>query len=101
MSKPEGNEALPQEALEHAARILRVLGHVHRLRIIELIADQTLTVGEVALEVGIPPNACSQHLNMMKAFGVVDSERNGKTIHYRVVDPHALNVLSCIRKHTS
>ena len=40
------------------ARILRVLAHPHRLKIIELISGKELTVGEVARKVGIPPNAC-------------------------------------------
>ena len=51
------------------------------------------------LKVGIAPSACSRHLNIMKAHGVVSSRRDGKVIHYKVENPHALNVLSCIRKH--
>ena len=99
MSKKVLDKPIPMEVLEATARILRVLAHPHRLKIIELIAKQELTVGDVAEMVGIPPNACSQHLNIMKAHGVVGSRRNGKTIHYRVENPHALNVLACIRKH--
>ena len=87
------------EVLEATARVLRVLAHPHRLKIIELIAGRELTVGEVARRVGLAPNACSQHLTIMRAHGVVNRRRDGKTIFYRVENPHALNVLSCIRKH--
>ena len=87
------------DLLEQTARILRVLGHPHRLKAIELISNKALTVGEVAEKIGIAPNACSQHLNIMKAHGVLSCRRNGKAIYYEVEDPNALNVLSCIRKH--
>ena len=87
------------EVLEATARVLRVLAHPHRLKIIELIAGRELTVGEVARRVGLAPNACSQHLTIMRAHGVVNRRRDGKTIFYQVENPHALNVLSCIRKH--
>ena len=100
MQRAAGFKPIPMEALEHTATILRVLGHPHRLKIIELLSSREPTVGELADEVGIPPNACSQHLNIMKAHGVLSSRRCGKTIHYKVVDPNAVNVLACIRKHT-
>jgi DNA-binding transcriptional ArsR family regulator len=87
------------EVLDRTARVLRVLAHPHRLKIIELLAERKLTVGEVAEAVGIAPNACSQHMNMMKAHGVLSSERDGKVMYYHVEDPNALNVLGCIRAH--
>ena len=91
--------AIPLEVLQQSARVLRVLAHAHRLKIIELISARELPVGELADAVGIPPNACSQHLNIMRAHRVLDARRDGKTIFYRVIDPNALNVLACIRMH--
>lgn len=99
MTRKAVDKPIPMEVLEATARILRVLGHPHRLKIIELIANRELPVGQVAERVGIAPNVCSQHLNIMKAHGVVSSRRNGKVIHYKVDNVHALNVLACIRRH--
>jgi len=92
---------IPPAVLERTARVLRVLAHPHRLKIIELLAERKLSVGEVAQRVGIAPNACSQHMNILRAHGVLSSDRSGKVRFYRVEDPNALNVLSCIRKHAS
>jgi DNA-binding transcriptional ArsR family regulator len=85
--------------LERSARVLRVLAHPHRLKIIELISDRGLTVGEVASAVGIPPSTCSQHLSILRAHGVVSGRRIGKASYYSVEDPHAVHVLACIRRH--
>lgn len=87
------------DVLERTAQILRVIAHPHRLKMIELIAERELTVGELAEEVGIAPNVCSQHLNTMKARQVLSSRRRGRATFYSIENPHALNVLTCIRRH--
>jgi DNA-binding transcriptional ArsR family regulator len=91
--------SIPQAAFERVAPVLRVLGHPHRLRITELLVAQELTVGELAQRLGIPHNACSQHLNLMRAYGLLASRRVGKTVHYRVDNPGAVNIVTCIRNH--
>jgi ArsR family transcriptional regulator len=85
------------EVLEEVAGALRVLGHPHRLKIVELLELHDLTVGELAEQLDIAPNACSQHLNLMRAHGLLSSRRDGKTVYYRVDHPSALSVIHCIR----
>jgi DNA-binding transcriptional ArsR family regulator len=92
-------KAIPSEVLERMAAALRVLAHPHRLRIVELLMDQDLTVGELAEALDIAPSACSGHLNLMRAHGLLASGREGKAVYYRVDDPSAANVIQCIRKH--
>lgn len=92
-------KAIPGEVLEHVAAALRVLAHPHRLRIVELLMDQDLTVGELAEALDIAPSACSGHLNLMRAHGLLAGRRDGKTVYYRVDDPSAANVIQCIRKN--
>lgn len=90
---------LPMERLEQAALVLRVLAHPHRLRICELLMHQRVSVSEIAKHLGIPSNAASQHLGIMKAYGILGSEREGKTVFYKVVSPQPGWLLSCIREH--
>jgi len=85
--------------LEQAAAVLRVLAHPHRLGIVELLMIQRHTVGELAEALGLAPHAVSQHLNHMKAFGILDSQRHGREVYYRVANPNAVNVIECIRRH--
>lgn len=90
---------VPLEALEEAARVLRVLAHPHRLKFVELLMGGRLSVGELAAAVGLAPHAVSQHLSHMRAHGILDVEREGRTAYYRVDNPNAVNVIECIRKH--
>ncbi len=99
MSIKDANTTLPRPALEEAARVLRVLAHPDRLRMIELLIAGRHSVGELAEAVGLAPPAVSQHLNHMRAHGILRVEREGRTAYYQVDNPNAINVIDCIRKH--
>jgi len=91
---------LPMERLEQAALVMRVLAHPHRLRICELLMHRRISVNDIAEHLGIPSNAASQHLGIMKAYGIVGSEREGKIVYYRVISPQPAWLLDCIRNHS-
>ena len=100
MSKKKiATQPIPMEVLERMAGSLRVLAHPYRLKIVELLMEQDLTVGELAGALDMPSSACSQHLNLMRAHGLLTSRRNGKAVYYQVDNPSAANVIKCIRKH--
>ncbi len=90
---------IPELTLEHCARALRVLAHVDRLRIVEALDLAEHSVGELADALSLSQPAVSQHLTLMRAHGLLDCEKHGRLCYYRVTNPHALNVLRCIRKH--
>ena len=98
MTSAAGN-AIDERVLAEASRVLRVLAHPHRLRIVELLMDERHAVGELAGAMGLAPAAVSQHLSQMRAHGILDVERDGRTAYYRVTNPNAINVIRCIRKH--
>lgn len=98
MSKTR-DRLIPTERLEKAVEVLRVLAHPHRLRICDLLLADRMSVGELAGDLGVPANAVSQHLNLMKAHGILERERDGKTVYYKVVDERPCWLLDCIRGH--
>lgn len=93
------DKLIPLERLEQAATVMRILSHPHRLRICEVLMAGRVSVHDLAEHLGIPANAASQHLGIMKAHGLLAAERDGKTVYYRVIDPRPGWLLSCIRDH--
>ncbi len=87
------------ETLERVSGTLRVLAHPVRLKLVELLMAGEVPVHELAEAIDLAPAAVSQHLNLMKAHGVLTSRREGRLVLYRVVAPEAVTVLGCIRKH--
>ncbi|NLX12231.1 MAG: winged helix-turn-helix transcriptional regulator [Phycisphaerales bacterium] len=94
------DQIIPMEQFERAAAALRVLAHPHRLAICAHLTSAQVSVKQVAEHLGLPHNVVSQHLNAMKAHGLLESQRQGKTVYYRVVDPRPLWLLECMRRHS-
>ena len=87
-----------QEVLAAMAARLRVLAHPQRLRIVECLGRLSeAPVHRIMADVCQPQATTSQHLNLMKRFGLIASERRGKEIWYRVADPKCLVILDCIK----
>lgn len=96
----DGREAaLPIEFLERTAKVLKLLAHPYRLKIIEILEgeEEGVPVHEIILSLGIAQAAVSQHLNSMARVGLVESSRRGKEVWYRISDPSTLTILNCIR----
>lgn len=93
------SEPIPATVLRRCSASLRVLAHPVRLRIVELLTERRLTVGELTDELGMPQPVVSQHLARMRAADLVRVDRRGRCAWYRVTNPACLSVLGCIRAH--
>ncbi len=90
---------IPEKVLEDTAACLKILAHPLRLRIVEILEQEDLTVGMLAERLGLPQAAVSQHLNLMKARGLLTSVRQGRSVHYKVFHPQCGQILNCIRSN--
>jgi DNA-binding transcriptional ArsR family regulator len=86
------------DALGQAAECLRVLAHPHRLRMIQMLLSGKHTVGELAESCDLPTAMASEHLRLMQRCGFLDSEKDGRKVFYRVVEPHLKNIMKCIEE---
>lgn len=84
------------EALEEAAECLRTLAHPHRLRMVQMLLENELTVGALAEGCGIQSHMASEHLRMMKDRGLLASRREGRCTYYRVVEPGLMSIMGCV-----
>ena len=62
----------------------RALADPTRRRILELLARRDMTAGEIAEQVQIAFPSVSRHLGVLKEAGLVDAEREGQYIRYRL-----------------
>jgi len=79
------------------AETLRTLAHPVRLRIIHRLAGGPIEVGRIAADLGISQPNVSQHLAIMRAVGVVEAERNGREVRYRLSDPEIVAACDLMR----
>ncbi len=85
------------DKLDAAASRLRIIAHPMRIAIIELLeANKQLNVTQIYEKLNIEQAAASNHLNMMKTHGVLQSRRAGKNTFYSIKDVALAKMVECI-----
>ena len=79
------------------ARIGKALGNPARLEILELLAQGERTVESLTTELRLSTANTSQHLQVLRGAGLVDSRREGLFIHYRLADDSIVPLSTAIR----
>jgi DNA-binding transcriptional ArsR family regulator len=69
------------------AEVMKTLAHPRRLQILHRLAGGPTGVARLATELGMTQPNTSQHLAVMRAAGVVEAERDGRVVRYRLTDP--------------
>ena len=73
--------------------LFRALADPTRRRILELLAEGDRTAGEIAEQFPIAFASVSHHLGVLKAAGLVATEREGQFIRYRLNTPFFQEVM--------
>jgi DNA-binding transcriptional ArsR family regulator len=84
---------------DEAARFLKLLANEQRLLILcHLVGNGEMTVNALADAVDLSQSALSQHLARLREDGLVKFRRDAQTLHYRVADPRAVQLLKTLKQ---
>ncbi len=76
------------------AELLKVLAHPVRLCIVKgLIENGGCNVSHMQECLNIPQSTVSQHLQKLKAAGVIEGKRNGLEMNYKVCDKRVIDFI--------
>ena len=79
------------------AELCKVFSNSTRLEILNLLGDKELSVTELIEKTKLSQANISQHLSIMKSKGIVISDRKGKNIYYRLINPKIIKAFDIIR----
>jgi len=82
--------------IEAKANVLKALGHPTRLWMAEQLAEGEKGVCEFVEAVDADFSTISKHLSVLKQAGVVEDEKRGKMVYYRLKVPCILNFMPCV-----
>ena len=80
------------------ARITKAMANSHRLEIIELLAQGEFSVEQIATQTSLPIANASQHLQVLKTAQLVDINRQGNFIHYRLSNLNVFKAWRALRE---
>lgn len=93
--KTSASEILFSNATK-AELLLKQLANARRLTLLCSLGGGEKTVTELVALVGLSHSALSQHLSKLKAAGLVECDKRGQMVYYRISSPEAQAILSVL-----
>lgn len=81
-----GDAVRKAELFEQLARVGKALGSGKRLELLDLLAQGSRSVADIAAAAGLGVTTASAHLQTLKQAGLVATTREGTTIRYRLAE---------------
>jgi ArsR family transcriptional regulator len=79
------------------ADVLKTLASPRRIEILHVLADGPIEVGRLASRIGASQPNVSQHLSVLRTAGLVEAERDGREVRYRLSDPDVMVACGLMR----
>ena len=101
MAEEKKNEiCMPDdEFLFELCDLFRIFGDSTRIKILFVLMDREMNVGDIATELNLNQSAVSHQLRVLKDAKIVKFRRDGKSMYYSLYDDHVRNILALGMEH--
>lgn len=98
-TQPLLQQPLSSEKAQRMAEFLGFLADANRLRILSILAQQEMCVGDLATAVGMNESAVSHQLRTLRTIRLVSSRKQGRHVFYRLQDDHIFSLYQAVVEH--
>ncbi len=96
MTKPAPTKVC--RSVGEASELLKLIANANRLAIVCYLMEAPASVSALEIELGIRQPTLSQQLAELREAGIIEGQRDGKAIVYRVTDPRVETVVRTLRE---
>lgn len=89
---------MKDEQIDAVANILKSMAHPIRLKILCLLQDKEMSVGDIRDQVETTNANVSQHLNILRSQGIIDFRKDANFIYNRISDKRILDLIMKMQK---
>ena len=89
---------MKDEQIEALAKILKAMSHPIRLQILCHLQNRELSVGDIRGLVKTTNANISQHLNILRAQGIIDFRKESNFIYNKITDKRILDMINKMQK---
>jgi len=82
---------------EDVSRLLKSIAHPIRLKILCLLQQEEMSVGDLSHAVQTSTANLSQHLAILRRQGIIDSRKDANYIYNRIADQRVLELMKTIQ----
>lgn len=83
---------------EAKAKVLKALAHPTRLWMAEQLSAGEMCVCEFVDQVDADFSTISKHLSVLKQAGIVEDDKRGKQVYYKLRVPCVMNFMGCVEE---
>jgi len=89
-------DAKTQAKFDARAKIIKAMAHPTRLFIVDELSRGQRCVCELTSMVGIDMSTISKHLSILRNAGIIQDEKRGVQVYYRLQCPCVMNFFHCV-----
>ena len=89
---------MTDEQIDAMSKILKSMSHPIRLKILCLLQDKELSVGDIRDQVETTNANVSQHLNILRSQGIIDYRKDANYIYNRITDRRILELIQTMHR---
>lgn len=89
---------MKDEQIDAMSKLLKSMSHPIRLKILCLLQDRELSVGDIRDQVETTNANVSQHLNILRSQGIIDYRKDANFIYNRITDRRIIDLIQTMRK---
>ena len=91
-------EDMKDEQIEVISKLLKSMSHPIRLKILCLLQETEMSVGDIREEIKTTNANVSQHLNILRSQGIIDFRKDANFIYNRITDQRILELIQKMRQ---
>ena len=92
---------MTEQKFNELAELFKVFGDVTRIKIMSVLLEGELSVGEISEKLVMSSSAISHQLDILRRSKLVKTRREGKSVYYSLDDEHVYEIISCGIEHIS
>ncbi len=89
-------ETKTQARYEARAQVVKAMAHPTRLYLVDILAKNETCVQELTKKIGADMSTVSRHLGVLKSVGIVESNKRGAQVYYKLRVPCVLSFFDCV-----
>ncbi|AWI08782.1 ArsR/SmtB family transcription factor [Ereboglobus luteus] len=97
LTKSARSKRARSPSFEHEAAVFKALGHPARLQIVARLAGGEQCVCDLVDLTGLGWSTVSRHLSVLRDTGVIEAEKRGMQVFYRLRLPCVARFISCLQ----